>query len=193
MVKKIVNGDIITEENEVFIQFDDGARIPISSAASSIKELAPLFFVLEATPFLELYSVLFEEPEAHVHPLKQQIVADIVTRCVNKGMIFQITTHSDFFVTRINQLLRLGNIKKANEQVFEQYCAENDHNKNLYLNNDDMIGYYFSREGNGVKIYSLDISNGIPFNTFDKIVKKQMQISADIAKYGEMAGIETNV
>lgn len=193
MISKLVDGEIITEENEVLVQLRDGIKIPISSAASSVKELAPLFFALKSSPLYEFYSILFEEPEAHVHPLKQQMVADIIARCINKGMMFQITTHSDFLMTRINQLIRLGNIRQANNAIFEQYCERYGHNKNLYLDNNIIMACYFYRDKDGVRIQSMDISNGIPFNTFDTIVKKQMEISANIAEYGQKAGIDTTV
>lgn len=65
--------------------------------------------------------------------LQQFLVMDMLARCCNKGMLIQMTTHSDYMLGRMNQLLLLGKIKQASEASFGQFCEAHLHNKNLYL------------------------------------------------------------
>ena len=69
-------------------------------------------------------SFCFEEPEAHLHPKMQVALADLVAACLNHDIFFQFTTHSDYFLQRLNQLIKLGIVKKKNEGKFKDICSE---------------------------------------------------------------------
>jgi energy-coupling factor transporter ATP-binding protein EcfA2 len=79
---------------------------PMDSAATSIAELAPLLLYLRhrARP----QDLLFiDEPEAHLHPRNQLVLADVLLELSGliRGMV--VGTHSDFFVTGLsNGILR---------------------------------------------------------------------------------------
>lgn len=188
MMKNLIGGDLVRKEGKVHIQVSSNPDklIPISAAASSVKELLPLFLLMRNNLLLDIFQVLFEEPEAHVHPSKQYVVADMIARCFSRGTMFQITTHSDYFLTRINQLIRLGNIKKKDENLFEEFCIENEHNRKLFIDADEIGAYYFKRDKNGdVKIAQLNSINGVEFKTFSHIVEKQLAIESKIEEYEE--------
>ena len=57
-------------------------------------------------------AMLIEEPEAHLHPIKQRMIADIISFFVNAGTYMQITTHSDYFLRRLNELINLKKISQ---------------------------------------------------------------------------------
>ncbi|MDE7378154.1 MAG: hypothetical protein K2N13_04235 [Paraprevotella sp.] len=59
--------------------------------------------------------------------------------------MFQITTHSDYMMQRINQLIKLGALKRDNKDVFEEYTQSKGLNKDTYLDKEMIKGYYFSR------------------------------------------------
>ena len=118
-IAKLVDGKIVLENGSVFLQFESGDAIPVSAAASSVKELMPFLLMLQNGKNRLYNSLLFEEPEAHVHPKKQFLVMDMLARCCNKGMLIQMTTHSDYMLGRMNQLLLLGKIKNVSESSFE--------------------------------------------------------------------------
>jgi predicted ATPase len=79
---------------------------PMDSAATSIAELAPLLLYLRhrATGRDLLF---IDEPEAHLHPRNQLVLADVLLEMSSliRGMV--VGTHSEFFVTGVsNGLLR---------------------------------------------------------------------------------------
>lgn len=192
-IAKLADGEIALENGSVFLQFESGEKIPVSAAASSVKELMPFLLMLQNGKIRQYNSLLFEEPEAHVHPKKQFLVMDMLTRCCNKGMLIQMTTHSDYLLGRMNQLLVLGKIREKSMEAFENFCNEHLFNKNLYLHTEQVGGYYFKRENDRVVIEEQDLSLGLPFNSFENTVKNQMELSADINDLAESLGIVSNL
>ena len=192
-IAKLSDGEIVLENGSVFLQFESGEKIPVSAAASSVKELMPFLLMLQNGKIRQYNSLLFEEPEAHVHPKKQFLVMDMLARCCNKGMLIQMTTHSDYLLGRMNQLLVLGKIREKSMEAFEIFCKEHQFNKNLYLHTEQIGGYYFKRENDRVVIEEQDLSLGLPFNSFENTVKSQMELSADINDLAESLGIVSNL
>lgn len=90
MMRHLTQGELEVEDNQTCLRLSPDSRIPISAAASSVKELAILLRLLQSTNKLEGYSILFEEPEAHIHPKNQNLVADLIARCFNRGMMFRL-------------------------------------------------------------------------------------------------------
>lgn len=192
-IAKLADGEIVLENGSVFLQFEPGEKIPVSAAASSVKELMPFLLMLQNGKIRQYNSLLFEEPEAHVHPKKQFLLMDMLARCCNKGMLIQMTTHSDYLLGRMNQLLVLGKIREKSMEAFEIFCKEHLFNKNLYLHTEQVGGYYFKRENDRVVIEEQDLSLGLPFNSFENTVKSQMELSADINDLAESLGIVSNL
>lgn len=153
----------------------------------------PFLLMLQNGKIRQYNSLLFEEPEAHVHPKKQFLLMDMLARCCNKGMLIQMTTHSDYLLGRMNQLLVLGKIREKSMEAFEIFCKEHQFNKNLYLHTEQIGGYYFKRENDRVVIEEQDLSLGLPFNSFENTVKSQMELSADINDLAESLGIVSNL
>ena len=192
-IAKLSDGEIVLENGSVFLLFESGEKIPVSAAASSVKELMPFLLMLQNGKIRQYNSLLFEEPEAHVHPKKQFLLMDMLARCCNKGMLIQMTTHSDYLLGRMNQLLVLGKIREKSMEAFEIFCKEHQFNKNLYLHTEQIGGYYFKRENDRVVIEEQDLSLGLPFNSFENTVKSQMELSADINDLAESLGIVSNL
>ena len=180
-VKTLVKGDLITEENKQYLLLKNGKKLPLTAAASSIKELSPLLFYLKNWSQFKI-SFCIEEPEAHLHPLMQLDVADLLAACVNKGMFIQLTTHSDYFLQRINQLIRLGNLKRENEAGYEAFRTQHKLNARFYLESDDVACYYFHVEDGHVAIDQLENDeNGLPLATFFDVVRRLTTFDDELA------------
>ena len=72
-------------------------KIPLNRASSTVSELAPLFLLLKHV-IREGNMVIIEEPEAHLHPANQKLLAKLINVMVTKKVQLLITTHSDFLL-----------------------------------------------------------------------------------------------
>jgi len=88
-------------------------RFPMSRSSSMLSELAPLLLALKA-PGLHVGHLTIDEPEAHLHPEMQIQVASFLATLVEKGLRILLTTHSDFFVSQINNMMRRRELAKHN-------------------------------------------------------------------------------
>lgn len=173
-IKKITGGDVVKEEGKEFLVLDEGKHVNLSAAASSIKEISPLLFLLKNHPGTKV-AICLEEPEAHLHPSMQIQVADLIAECINNGFLFHITTHSDYFMDRLNQLIKLGNIRKKDEATFKEYCAANGLSEKTFLDGDNVKAYFFHRDDETGKVVIEELpveEGGIPMKTFYETVEK---------------------
>jgi hypothetical protein len=174
MFSKILGGEIIYARNNgnYTYQFQN-KEIPLVSAASSIKELAPLFLLLKNVNINKI-NLLFEEPESHLHASMQRKLADLLAYMVNNGAFLQITTHSDYMLSEWNNLLRLAFIQKIDEKAFEKAVSETGIIPECALNPELVGAYYFQDTENGVKLIKSDISatQQIQFDSFKDTINQ---------------------
>lgn len=107
--------DIVLSQNgysEIKFQPKEaGQSTSITRTSSMVSELAPLVL------FLRGYvkprdTLIIEEPEAHLHPGAQADMAVILARLVRAGVKVIITTHSDWLLQEIGNLVLEGQIDK---------------------------------------------------------------------------------
>ena len=83
--------------------------IPLHRSSSTVSELAPLFLYLKYK--VETGDLLIiEEPEAHLHPENQRILARLLVRLIRKGMKLVITTHSDFLLEQLSNFVQMNRL-----------------------------------------------------------------------------------
>jgi predicted ATPase len=72
--------------------------------------------------------IILEQPELHLHPATQQLLADFFLACARSGRQLLVETHSDHLVSRIRRRIaedRSGVVKELATIVFaEQHPAE---------------------------------------------------------------------
>lgn len=189
-IKKLIGGEIVVGRDGIEFKLDNGQSLPLYAAASSIKELSPILLWIQGTSTMSYEHICIEEPEAHCHPMMQYQLADLLVSCVNRGVVMQITTHSDYFLTRINELIKLKQLRDTDEQRYNDYCTAYQHTRDLVLDKDIVGAYYFhySLDKKRVEITRQDLSEGIPFDSFSKIVDKE--IAFDNFIEGENADLQ---
>ena len=84
-------------------------KFPLSRVSSMLSELAPVILVFKGSHFRSDH-ITIDEPEAHLHPAMQRRVASFLADVVGQGATVLVTTHSDFFVGEINNLIRSGRL-----------------------------------------------------------------------------------
>ncbi len=126
--QKIMHGAIETEPSEThhpdfryqFADKNDKSRgISLMHASSSVSELAPI--VLFIRYYLSPGDVfIVEEPEAHLHPEAQQIIARVLVELVNAGVYVIVTTHSDIILEQISNYVHASKIEeKIDKQALD--------------------------------------------------------------------------
>lgn len=174
-IARIIDGTLESNKEGIVLKLDEQTEVPLSATASSIKELSPLLLWTQTGTIGE-DSMCIEEPEAHAHPNMQYGIADLLAVCMMKGALMQITTHSDYLLARLNQLVRLHNLKQTDKKRFEEICTEKGIDRNLTLDKNLVAAYYFYKdsETHQVRIEKQNVDNGIPFTTFSDAVQEQI-------------------
>ena len=179
LLRKVIDGEV-KKMGDNYIYVTHGKALPASAAASSVREIAPLQMMITKRDISKA-SVLIEEPEAHLHPLKQRMMADIIATMALGGASMQITTHSDYFLRRINDLLRLYILRSNNsEEKYLQICKEHDIVPELTLDPSILSTYYLEKgeADDFVTVKKQSSESGIPFDTFAKINGKPLEDSS---------------
>ncbi|MDE0684800.1 MAG: AAA family ATPase [Candidatus Poribacteria bacterium] len=90
------------------------AEIRLTQASSMVSELAPLVLFIRGL-IRPGDTLIIEEPEAHLHPGAQTEIAATLARLVRAGVRVVVTTHSDWLLKEIGNLIREGVLKKKGE------------------------------------------------------------------------------
>lgn len=176
-------GKLQQVEGRIMYYTKDGAGMPLTAAASSVKELAPFTMMLNRfSP--DGISILFEEPEAHLHPERQVKVADLIACSVNKGCQMQVTTHSDFFIKRINNLMKLHLLKKrVSSEAFAKFLNNYNIEEDCLIDPENVGAFLLKKSGNGyseIIIQDISLDNEIPFESFYHVIDEDIQLSGTI-------------
>ena len=154
----------------VYLNMWTGRRLHYSEAPSGIREVLSVALAL-ASP--EHWFIVIEEPEAHLHPRAQKILARLIARAVNHGKYVVITTHSDFMLHALNNLIAMsGNEDKATK---------------LGLSPTDSIdpsmvsAYLVKAVGRSSKVEKLTVDEeGIPDSEFSEVARELLEERARI-------------
>lgn len=189
--KSLINGKINIKDNDLYYEQSYG-EIPITASAASIKELAPFAIMLQKG-LVEQYSVMFEEPETNLHPELQIKTTDILSYLLQKGCRFQITTHSDYILRRINDLIRLDILKnKVDDKEYKEFCSKHNYDETLSINKKKVGAFLFKRiSENETVIQTQKIDCGIPFDTFQSVLDHQLTDSSYL--YDKLSEINETV
>lgn len=141
-----------------------GESLPMPQVSSLVSELAPIVLVLRYAK--ELSFLVIEEPEAHLHPKVQRVLARTIVRLVRKGVRIILTTHSDLFCQQINNCLKLGSLSEAERSLVQKQLGY-DHSE--YLTAEDVRGYSFQNTAKGSVVTPLQNGPfGLDMPTFNQ-------------------------
>lgn len=187
LLSRINDGTISLTNDNLTYTTHSGHQMPLSAAASSIKELAALALLLPKYN-LDDMTLLFEEPEAHLHPSRQQSLADLIGYIVSKGCHLRITTHSDYFIKRINALIKLYPvISRLQSQDSNKLLDKHGIIKESLIDAEKVIAYNLSRNENGytnVSQLKTDAEEGVPFDSFHKVITRYFDLLSDLNDIG---------
>lgn len=112
--------------------------LTMSHSSAVVTELLPLWLLVSTGRRPPL--LVYEEPEAHLHPRLQRVVAVVLARLARQGTKVLVTTHSETFAQQINNLIKRGGLDREARDATAggfPYVADD------YLTPDDVAGYEF--------------------------------------------------
>lgn len=165
--QNVIEGHITASQqgNFLYSPQDEKRDIPLFLASSMVNEVAPIGLALISHGNHRQF--IIDEIEASLHPGKQTELVRFLNRIRNRGISLILSTHSDTFVSRLNNLY----IISAN---YPEHFTP-DMLQKLGLEKEDLIDikglfvYEFVRQANGksiVKQVRGDSKKGFVFDLF---------------------------
>ena len=93
--------------------------IPLHIASTSVRGLSDLYFFLRHVA-RKNQLLIIDEPESHLDTFNQIQLARLLARAVHAGLKVLITTHSDYIVKEINNLLMLSAPFEEKDEVLKE-------------------------------------------------------------------------
>ena len=116
-IESLMGGYYEASEDAIFFRAEtEGKRkfdIPLHLASSSARGLADLYFYLRHKA-AKNDLLIIDEPESHLDTYNQILLARILARSVRAGIKVLITTHSDYIIKEINNLIMLSQLGDDN-------------------------------------------------------------------------------
>lgn len=122
-VKNIMGGSYKSDKNDIrFVSIKRGEErfdIPLHMASSSARGLSDLYFYLrhQVEPNQLL---IIDEPESHLDTQNQIMLARMLSQFVRSGIKVLITTHSDYVLKEINNLIMLNSSFEGKEKLIKK-------------------------------------------------------------------------
>ena len=169
MSDEIIEGRIVYDKITGNILYQrNGLVIPLFLASTTVSQMSSLLMVLSGL-VRKGELLIIEEPEAHLHPANQTILAKYLVKLIRAGVKILITTHSDYLVDELGAFLLASELEeKKRRKIFKEPDA--------YLNPDEVSAYAFvpDKAAKGFKTRKLkvDAENGIDLKEFVKVAMK---------------------
>jgi predicted ATPase len=118
--------------------------------------------------------VFIEEPEAHLHPSAQRLLARAIAEAVNDGKFVALTTHSDYLISEFSNLIALSNFSKDVIKKLSYRDAE-------VLKPEAVAAYLVKAEGNRAVVERLEADyTGIPEDEFARVAEEILEIRNEL-------------
>ena len=143
--------------------------LPMSRSSSMVSELAPLVLFLRGI----IHSgdaLIIEEPESHLHPSAQTKVASTLAHLVRAGVQVIITTHSNWLLEQIGNLVREGEVMELekNKTKPETWLTKKE------------VGAWWFREDKPVKEIAFEDIAGIEPEEYGEVAEELYNRSVDL-------------
>ena len=170
----VLGGDYLVDEfgNISFTTHENNKNIPLHFSSSTVKSLFGLVFYLKHIAKEGDY-LMIDEPELNLHPDNQHEVARILAQLVNAGLKVVVSTHSDYFVRELNNLIMLKNDFAGADALKQKY----NYQDNELLDSSKVSAYLFAN--NTIEKMPLG-EEGIVADTFNQVIHELNQSSNEI-------------
>lgn len=172
---------IITKEGDV--QFSSNKakskKIPIHLTASIVKTLSSLVFYLKHIASKNEL-IIIDEPELNLHPNNQVYLTRIFAKLINKGFRLLISTHSDYIIRELNNLIMASSKNEGVREVAEKLGYTNE----LMLDKNLVSAYLFNYKNDSarnVTIKPIEVNEeGFDVETIDNTIDELNEKSEEL-------------
>ena len=184
-IKDMMDGYFKTTDDE--IRFISKARspdrkfdVPLHLASSSARGLSDFYFFLKHVAKRN-HLLIIDEPESHLDTANQIQLARLLSRLVRLGLKVLVTTHSDYLIKEINNLVMLDSDFDNKEEALKSLKYTNDD----ALSQDSIRAYI--ADNNGLIRCAVD-RFGIDMPVFDATIDRINATANELASRIEPLG-----
>ena len=160
-------------------------KLPIHLSASIVKTLSSLTFYLR---YLAKNNdlIIIDEPELNLHPDNQIVLARLFAKLINKGFRLLISTHSDYIIREINNLIMISSSSDEMKNLAIELGYQNDE----YIDSNEVNAYLFNHKGKrSVVVSKIPVTvAGFEVDTIDSAINNLNSVSEELyytMKYGK--------
>ncbi|WP_338791259.1 AAA family ATPase [Bernardetia sp. MNP-M8] len=169
--KSILEGKIIVGQYgglqyqpNFYNENEENVVLEIAQTSSLVKSLASLVFYLRHLA-KKNDCIIIDEPELNLHPDNQILVARFLARLVNEGFKVVASTHSDYIIRELSNLLMLSNSFGEKEELMKTYR----YNENELLKN-EQVGVYYFEKGKNTAVSVPLLKRGIEIDSINEVI-----------------------
>lgn len=187
----LLKGRLIVSKEGQRVEFkSDMAKtlgLSFHQSSSVVKMLASLIIYLKHIA-VRNDLIIIDEPELNLHPSNQILLAQVLASLINNGLRLMISTHSDYIIREINNLLMLG----AGGEDMLAAAAEFGYTESQFINRADTAVYFFDygKSSKKIDVKPIEVTaTGFSVKSIDDTIDRQNQISEDLfytLKYGKI-------
>ena len=146
-------------------------RLPFHLSSSIVKTMASLIIYLRHLAN-EGDTLIIDEPEMNFHPDVQIQLAKVFAVLTAKGLRVILSTHSDYIVREINNLIMAGAISKRRDENVE---ADFGYTSEMLLDYNDVSVMQFKQTGKKiVRVAAIEVDEeGFAVDTIDTAIREQ--------------------
>lgn len=177
-IKDMMDGYFKTSGDEIrFISKarspDRSFNVPLHLASSSARGLSDFYFFLQHVAKRN-HLLIIDEPESHLDTANQICLARMLARLVRAGLKVLVTTHSDYLIKELNNLVMLDSDFEGKEEVLKSLKYKDDD----ALNKDSIRAYV--ADNNGLIPCAVD-RFGIDMPVFDETIDRINAVANELA------------
>ena len=177
-IERMLGGYIEREDEFRFISKVDGEPIfdiPLHIASSSVCEMLNLYCYLRHDDMdHDANFLMIDEPESHLDTANQIQFARLLAHLVNSGMTVLMTTHSDYIIREINNLIMLSSPLEDGDRAKRELGYRKDHQLTL-----NQVQAYVAKDGT-LAVCDKD-KFGVELTVFDETIDELNQTSEELA------------
>lgn len=187
--KELLQGKVtITKDGDVQFASNKAKskKIPIHLSASIVKTLSSLIFYLKHIA-TKNELIIIDEPELNLHPNNQVYLTKVFAKLINKGFRLLISTHSDYIIRELNNLIMASSDNVQTKGIADKYGYSED----CKLKSESVAAYLFNyknKTSRNVTITPISVTDtGFEVQTIDQTVEELNDVADELfysIKYG---------